>query len=177
MAIKLIFPEHQFAMTDAHAGGLKELKFVVNGKSRAISIDPGTPLLYILRNELGLCSPRYGCGSEQCGACKVIVDGKMGFACTLTAEELDGCDIRTLEGLAVDGSLHVLQQAFLAENAAQCGYCASGIIMTAALLLEENQAPSRSEIQQALVGNLCRCGAHNRIIQAIQRAAQELSIE
>jgi len=99
----------------------------------------------------------------------------MGFACTLTAEEIDGADIRTLEGLALDGSLHVLQQAFLDENAAQCGYCSSGIIMTAALLLEENQSPSRSEIQQALAGNLCRCGAHNRIIKAIQRAAGELS--
>lgn len=164
-------------MTDADPGGLKELKFIVNGQSRVINIDPSTPLLYILRNELGLYSPRYGCGVEQCGACKVIVDGKMGFACTLTAEEIDGCDIRTLEGLAVDGSLHVLQQAFLDENAAQCGYCASGIIMTAALLLEENQAPSRSDIQQALVGNLCRCGAHNRIIKAIQRAAKELSVE
>ena len=164
-------------MADADAGDVKELRCSVNGESRVINIDPGTPLLYILRNELGLFSPRYGCGTEQCGACKVIVDGKMGFACTLTARDVDGSDIRTLEGLAVDGSLHVLQQAFLDENAAQCGYCASGIIMTAALLLEENQSPSRLEIQQALAGNLCRCGAHNRIINAIQRAAQELSNE
>ena len=162
-------------MTDAIPAGLKEFNCRVNGEPWVINVDPGTPILYILRNELGLFSPRYGCGTEQCGACKVIVDGRMGFACTLTAEEINGCDIRTLEGLAADGSLHQLQQAFLDENAAQCGYCASGIIMTAALLLEENQAPSRSDIQQALAGNLCRCGAHNRIIKAIQRAARELS--
>jgi nicotinate dehydrogenase subunit A len=162
-------------MADADPVALKELKCSVNGKSRIIKTDPDTPLLYILRNEFGLFSPRYGCGTEQCGACKVSVDGRMGFACTLTAEEINGCDIRTLEGLAPDGSLHLLQQAFLDENAAQCGYCASGIIMTAALLLEQNQSPSRAEIQQALAGNLCRCGAHNRIIKAIQRAARELS--
>ena len=162
-------------MTDASPAGVKEFNCCVNGKSQAINADPGTPILYILRNELGLFSARYGCGSEQCGACKIIVDGKMEFACTLTAAQVDGCDIRTLEGLSVDGSLHLLQQAFLDENAAQCGYCASGIIMTAALLLEETPAPSRAEIQQALAGNLCRCGAHNRIIRAIQRAAGELS--
>jgi nicotinate dehydrogenase subunit A len=162
-------------MTDADPTGLKEFNCRVNGESRAINADSGTPILYILRNELGLFSPRYGCGSEQCGACKVIVDGNMEFACTLTAEQVDGCDVRTLEGLAAGGSLHLLQQAFLDENAAQCGYCASGIIMTAALLLEENPSPSRTEIQQALAGNLCRCGAHNRIIRAIQRAAGEMS--
>jgi aerobic-type carbon monoxide dehydrogenase small subunit (CoxS/CutS family) len=155
--------------------GLENFKFSVNGQPRDVRVEPTTPLLYILRNELGLFSARYGCGEEQCGACKVIVDGKMGFACSLTAAEINGSDIRTLEGLAEQGTLHAIQQAFLDENAAQCGYCSSGIILAAVLLLEENQAPSRSNIQRALAGHLCRCGAHNRIIRAIQQAAGALS--
>jgi nicotinate dehydrogenase subunit A len=162
-------------MNEEEHGVQPGLKVTLNGESRVVQVDPSTPLIYILRNEFDLPSPRYGCGEEQCGACKVIVDGKLGFACTLTAEAVNGSDIRTLEGLSEGGSLHVLQKAFLAENAAQCGYCSSGIIMTAVLLLEENSSPDRSEIQQALAGNLCRCGAHNRIIRAIQRAAGELS--
>ena len=152
---------------------LMELTITVNGQSRSLEVERDLPLLYLLRNELGLVASRYGCGAEQCGACKVIVNDHLAFACTLTAKDLHNSKIRTLEGLAQGGQLHSLQRAFLAENAAQCGYCSSGILMTAVLLLEQNSAPSRADIQNALAGNLCRCGAHNRIIRAIQRAAEE----
>lgn len=147
----------------------------INGADRQLTIDPDTPLLYALRNDLGISSPRQGCSQEQCGACKVIMDGQTIYACTTTIKEADNRQITTLEGLAIDGPLHPLQQAILDENAGQCGYCLSGIINTAVLLLEENHSPSRLEIQTALKDHLCRCGAHNRIIKAIQRAAREMS--
>jgi nicotinate dehydrogenase subunit A len=144
----------------------------VNGVIQTVEATPGTPLIYVLREQLHLNSPRYGCGSEGCGACVVQVDGRPAFSCTLPVEATEGKTITTVEGLGNPAQLHPLQQAFLEFNAAQCGYCASGIIMTAATLLSDNPNPSRFEIQHALEDHLCRCGAHNRIINAIGRAAE-----
>ena len=124
-----------------------------------------------VRNELGLNSPRYGCGKEQCGACRVLVDGELKYSCTLRAGEVAGKAVLTVEGLSGDHLLHPLQESFLTLNAGQCGYCLSGILMVAYELLARNPQPTREDIQIALKDNLCRCGAHNRIIRAIQRAA------
>lgn len=145
----------------------------VNGQPGTFVGDGQTPLLYVLRDTLGLSSPRYGCGSELCGACRVLVDGELAFSCNLPVEAVDG-DVTTVEGFAKDsdGDLHALQQAFLDLNAGQCGYCLSGILVTAYRLLQTNPDPSRDDIKQALAPHLCRCGAHNRIISAIQQAAR-----
>jgi nicotinate dehydrogenase subunit A len=147
----------------------------INGQMYPVDGDPETPLIYVLRNDLDLSSVRFGCGEEQCGACRVLIDNDLAFACTLTLAEVGNRRVTTVEGLSTGAQLHPLQAAFISENAAQCGYCASGVLLAAAHLLQHNPAPSRWEIQQALAGNLCRCGAHNRIIRAVQRAASELS--
>ena len=152
---------------------MSEYDLVINGKPSLAEADPRTPLLYVLR-EIGIISPRYGCGLEQCGSCRVLVNGELEFACTKTISEIAGASIETAEGLAEDDSLDKIQQAFLDENAGQCGYCLTGIIMTAKHLLGHNPRPDRGEIQDALKNNLCRCGAHNRIIRAIERAAEQL---
>jgi len=151
---------------------MAEFSFTLNGAPRTVDARADAPLLYVLRNQLQLNGPRYGCGQEQCGACRVIVDGTLAFACTLTVGSADGTDITTVDGLASGDRLHPLQQAFLEFNSAQCGYCASGILMSAYALLQQNANPTRGEIQEALEDNLCRCGAHNRIIKAVQRAAE-----
>lgn len=151
---------------------MTNLSFTINGSLRRVEADETTPLLYILRDRLQLNGPRYGCGAEQCGACRVMVNGEPVWSCTLPAGDADGADIVTVDGLGADGELHPLQRAFLECNAAQCGYCASGILISALALLEKNDNPSRDEIQQALRHNLCRCGAHNRIIRAVARAAE-----
>ncbi len=147
----------------------------INDQALEVDAEPDTPLIYVLRNDLDLSSVRYGCGEEQCGACRILVDDELAFACTLTLAEVGTRKITTVEGLSSGSGLHPLQDAFLGENAAQCGYCASGVLIAAAHLLQHNPAPTRQEIQQALAGNLCRCGAHNRIIKAVQRAAREMS--
>lgn len=147
----------------------------VNGTSYEVSTEPGSTMLSVLREVLKLTSPRYGCGLEQCGACKIIVDGRTAFSCTLSIDAVQNAQITTLEGLAHEDELHPLQQAFLDENAAQCGYCLSGIINTAKVLLDDIPNPSREQIKSALASNLCRCGAHNRIIRAIERAAKEMA--
>jgi len=152
----------------------EQMRFSLNGVPTEVTADPETPLLYILRNDLGIVSPRYGCGEEQCGACRVIVDDEAVFSCTFTVGSAAGRVVRTPEGLLAEGKLHPLQEAFLEENAGQCGYCLSGIVTSATLLLERNAAPNRAEIQEALREHLCRCGAHNRIIRAVERAAREL---
>jgi nicotinate dehydrogenase subunit A len=144
---------------------------IVNGNPVAIESPPGIPLLLCLRNELGLNSPRYGCGKEQCGACRVLVDGELKYSCTLETGEVEGKAVLTVEGLAGNDQLHPLQEAFLALNAGQCGYCLSGILIAAYELLVRIPQPKRQEIKTALKDNLCRCGAHNRIIRAIQQAA------
>jgi len=153
------------------------LKYVIdlNGVKTPVEADPETPLIYVLRNDLALKSVRYGCGEEQCGACRVIVNDEIAYACSLPVADVGDSRVRTVEGLSSGGELHALQNAFLKENAAQCAYCSSGILMTAVRLLECNPFPSRADIQQALSGNLCRCGAHNRIIRAVKRAAREIA--
>lgn len=143
----------------------------LNGQQRTADADGETTLLHVLRNEFGINSSKYGCGTELCGACRVLVDGEITYACTRTLAECSGTTIVTLEGLSEDGQLHPLQRSFLALNAGQCGYCLSGILITAYKLLETNNHPDRSEITEALKNHLCRCGAHNRIINAIEAAA------
>lgn len=144
----------------------------VNGKTRTARTDPDTPLLYVLRNDLALNGPKFGCGMAQCGACTVHVDGKATRACVTPVSTLAGKAITTLEGIGTPGHPHPLQKAFLDEQAAQCGYCTNGMIMTAKVLLDTKPNPGVAEIKQALAGNLCRCGAHNRIVRAVQRAAK-----
>ena len=143
----------------------------VNGAEHSVRAHPDTPLLYILRNDLGLKGTRFGCGSGECGACYAIIEGRAVASCDTPLWSAVGKDIVTVEGLGCEGNLHPLQQAFIDEQAAQCGYCASGIMMSAAALLANNPAPTETEIRAALDKNLCRCGTHNRIVRAVQRAA------
>ncbi len=146
----------------------------VNGASHTLRVEPETPLLYVLRNDLGLRAAKFGCGLSQCGACTVLVAGSAELSCALPVGQLAGREIVTLEGLAPEGELHPLQRAFLEEQAAQCAYCIPGILMAAAALLAWNDAPSDQDIHRALAGHLCRCGAHARILRAIRRAAAEV---
>ena len=146
------------------------IALTVNGRAVEIETDGTKPLLSVLREELALCGSRFGCGAEQCGACMVLIDGEPIPSCTREVATLAGKAVTTVEGLARDGRLHPLQQAFLDEQAGQCGYCLSGILMSAAALLERNPAPTRAEIAAALDPHLCRCGVYNRIIRAVQRA-------
>ena len=147
---------------------------IVNGERTHITAEEHTPLLYTLR-QLGLTGTRYGCGREQCGSCRILVNGQLEYACTKTVSEAADANIETIESLAEGNQLHIIQQAFLNNNAGQCGYCLTGIIMTAYHLLQQNPNPSRAEIQASLVNNLCRCGAHNRIIRAIQQAGLRMA--
>ena len=150
------------------------LTIQVNGKSREVQADAETPLLYALRNDLGMIGTRYGCGLGQCGACTVIIDGKPVQSCDVPISAVVGKQITTVEALGSDAAMHPLQQAFIAEQAAQCGYCASGILMSAKVLLDVNKDPSDADIRKALEGNLCRCGTHSRILRAIKCAAKEI---
>lgn len=151
------------------------ITLTVNGKRHSVSAEPETALLYVLRNDLKLKGARFGCGLGQCGACTVLVDGKPVQSCDLPLSAAEGKNITTIEGLARNGELHPLQQAFIEEQAAQCGYCVTGIIMTAKALLDASPRPSDAEIRSALKGNLCRCGTHHRILRAIHRVAKEMS--
>jgi nicotinate dehydrogenase subunit A len=153
----------------------KGYDLVVNGRSVHVDADEATPLLAVLRDELNLRGTRFGCGTEQCGTCMVLIDGVPDFACTRTVESAAGKSVTTIEGLACNGALHPLQQAFLDEQAGQCGYCLSGILISAAALLERNKRPSRAEIVEALDKHLCRCGMHNRVIRAVQRASAAMA--
>lgn len=145
----------------------------VNGKSRTLDTDPTTPLLYILRDDLELNGPRFGCGLSQCGACTVIVNGAAVRSCSVPVSAMQGKNITTLEGLGTVEHPHFLQKAFIEEQAAQCGFCMNGILMNAKLLLDKIPNPTEAEIRQGLAGILCRCGSHVRVIRAIQRAARE----
>lgn len=143
----------------------------VNGKSHTLKIDPSTPLLYILRNQLELNGPKYGCGLQQCGACMVLLDGKAQPSCMITVKTAKAHAITTLEGISKDNILHPIQEAFVKEQAAQCGYCLNGMVISAVSLLSENPDPDDREIREGLQRNLCRCGSHVRIIKAVKRAA------
>ena len=151
------------------------IRLCVNGEERELAIAPDVPLLYVLRNDLGLKSPKLGCGLEQCGACRVLVDGDAVPSCRLPVEAVVGKRVVTLEGLGSEAEPHPLQRAFLAENAGQCGYCVAGILISAAALLQRCARPSPGEIKAALCSNLCRCGSQPRFLRAIARAAAECS--
>lgn len=153
----------------------ERFRFTVNGALSEIEASPDTPLLYVLRNDLALKGTRFGCGSGQCGACFVLVDGHPTPACDTPLWSVAGKGITTVEGLGAGGALHPLQNAFLAEQAAQCGFCMSGILISAAALLAKNPQPTESEVRAALDRNLCRCGSHNRVVRAVLRAASDLA--
>lgn len=140
---------------------------IVNGKKLTVSADPQTPLLYVLRDELNLTGTKYGCGESRCGACTVLVDGQPVRSCVTPIARVNGKQITTIEGMEKDGKLHPLQEAFLKADAMQCGYCTTGMIMSAAGLLNQNPNPSREEIARHMDGNVCRCGTYPRIVNAI----------
>jgi nicotinate dehydrogenase subunit A len=144
----------------------------VNGVPRSVTAEPDTPLLYVLRNDFELNGAKYGCGLSQCGACTVLIDGQAVRSCVTPISALEKSEITTIEGLGSIDKPHVLQQAFIEEQAAQCGYCTNGMIMSAKELLDRNPRPSEPDVRAALTSNLCRCGTHNRIIRAVLRAAQ-----
>jgi nicotinate dehydrogenase subunit A len=143
----------------------------INGEARVVDVDPDTPMLYVLRDNLALKGPKFGCGLAQCGSCTIHVNGEAVRSCVLPIEEVKDRAVTTLEGLGTSAKPSKLQQAFIQEQAAQCGYCVNGMIMTSAALLAKNKSPSESEIRAALADNLCRCGTHQRIVAAVKRAA------
>ena len=143
----------------------------VNGRTVSVTVDdPDTPLLYVLRNEIGLLSPRFGCGLGQCGACTVLIDGEAVRSCVTPLSAVTG-KVVTLEGLGTDMNPHPIQQAFIAEQAVQCGYCINGMIMQSAALLKRNPRPTEQQVKSELASNLCRCGTHLRIVRAVMHAA------
>ena len=150
------------------------ISLTVNGSEVAVAADPDTPLLDVLRNHLGLVGTKFGCGLEQCGCCIVLVDGRPEKSCGKAVSTVAGKRVVTIEGIGTRDRPHPLQQAFLDEQAGQCGYCLPGIIITAAALLDANPAPSREEIARALDDNICRCGSHVRILRAVARAAAQM---
>jgi len=151
------------------------LTLTVNGQRRTVAAAPDTPLLYVLRNDLELNAAKFGCGMAQCGACTVLADGNPVRSCVMPVSVMAKTKITTLEGLGSASKPHPLQKAFIEEQAAQCGYCIAGMLMSAKALLDQNPHPTEAEIREALAGNLCRCGTHNRIVRAVQRAAKEMS--
>jgi nicotinate dehydrogenase subunit A len=153
---------------------MAQISLKVNGTSRVVDTDPTTPLLYVLRNDLDQHGPRFGCGLSQCGACTVIVDGNAVRSCAVPVSSMANKNVQTLDGLGTIDKPHPLQAAFIAEQAAQCGYCMNGILMTAKVLLDKNPNPTDSDIKRALDPVLCRCGSHLRVIRAIKRAARTL---
>ena len=151
---------------------MPNVRLRVNGVDRILEADPETPLLSVLRGPLGLMGTRFGCGLNQCGACNVLVDGRAVASCDLPLSAAAGKDVTTVEELGSPEQPHPLQSAFIAEQAMQCGYCISGILISAAALLRRNPDPSEAEVRAALDRNLCRCGAHNRMVRAVLRAAK-----
>ena len=150
---------------------MEQISLNVNGKARAVRVDPGTPLLYVLRDNLELHGPRFGCGLGQCGACTVLMDGKAVRSCSLPVSAAKNRAITTLEGLGSTAHPHLIQAAFIEEQAAQCGYCMNGMIMGAKALLDKNPHPSVTDIKKSMNSYICRCGSHLRVIRAIQRAS------
>src|ERR1700726_176204 len=150
---------------------MAQISLNINGKARVVDADSSTPLLYVLRDNLGLHGPRFGCGLGQCGACTVIMDGNAVRSCSVPVTAAQNRSITTLEGLGSVEHPHALQTAFIEEQAAQCGYCMNGMIMVSKVLLDKNPHPTDDDIKRALDGNLCRCGSHLRVIRAVKRAA------
>ena len=147
------------------------IRLTVNGQPREVTADPETPLLYILRNDLGLTGTKFGCGLGQCGACTVLVGGQAVRSCLLPVQDVAGQAVTTIEGLGSPERPHPLQATFIEEQAAQCGYCTPGIVMTAKAFLDQTPRPTETQVKQALAGVLCRCGTHDRVIRAVMRAA------
>jgi nicotinate dehydrogenase subunit A len=147
------------------------LTLLVNGATRTAEVDPDTPLLYVLRNDLALTGTKFGCGLAQCGACTVVVAGRPVWSCVTPVSSVGGQPITTIEGLGSPERPDPVQAAFVAEQAAQCGYCTAGMVVTARALLAQNRRPTEADVKQALAGNLCRCGSHVRVIRAVLRAA------
>ncbi len=150
----------------------EKIRFTLNGRKTEITVDPGRTLLWVLRNRLGLTGTKYGCGNGFCGSCTVLINDEPERSCTIPVGDVSGKRVLTIEGLSRNGKLHPLQQAFIDNDAMQCGYCTPGMILTAAGLLLKNQSPSRQEIVDALEDNLCRCGAHEHIIDAVESASK-----
>ena len=150
---------------------MARISLKVNGTTRMVDVDPATPLLYVLRNDVELNGPRFGCGLAQCGACTVIINGTAVRSCTMPVSTVGNREITTLEGLGSVARPHPLQAAFVAEQAAQCAFCMNGMIMTAKALLDRNPTPTEAQIKDALDPILCRCGSHVRVVRAVQRAA------
>ena len=150
---------------------MAKISLKVNGKNQFVDVDPDTPLLYVLRNDLNLNGPKFGCGLAQCGACTVIVDGRAIRSCVTTVKAASNRPVTTLEGLGNTKKMHPIQKAFLDEQAVQCGYCINGMIMTTKALLDKTPKPNDGQIREALAGNLCRCGTHVRILRAVKRAS------
>ena len=152
---------------------MAQYQLTVNGRRSTVTVEPDTPLLYVLRNDLGLNGPKFGCGLAQCGACSVLVGRSDARSCVLPVSRVDG-DITTLEGLGTIDRPHPLQRAFIEEQACQCGYCGNGMVIAAKALLDRNPSPSEAQVREALNGHLCRCASHNRILRAVQKAAQAM---
>jgi len=150
---------------------MARISLKVNGKTQVVDVDPETPLLYVLRNDLQLNGPKFGCGLSQCGACTVIMNGNAIRSCVTLVSAAQNQPVTTLEGLGSTKKMHKIQQAFVDEQAVQCGYCINGMIMTSKALLDKNPKPTDSQIKEALAGNLCRCGTHTRILRAVKRAS------
>ena len=153
---------------------MAQISLRVNGQAQTVNVEADTPLLYVLRNDLGLSGPKYGCGLSQCGACTVIVGGTAVRSCNMPVSAASGKDVTTLEGIGTPEKPHPLQAAFLIEQAAQCGYCTSGMIMQAKTLLDQNARADDAQIREHMNGNLCRCGTYPRIVRAIKRAAKDM---
>jgi nicotinate dehydrogenase subunit A len=154
---------------------MADLTLRVNGETRTVSVEPDAPLLYVLRNDLELNGAKFGCGLAQCGACTVLVDGKPQRSCVLPLAAAAKGRITTLEGLGTPDRPHALQRAFIEEQALQCGFCGNGMLMAARALLDRTPRPTEAQIREALNANLCRCGAHNGIVRAVQRATKEMA--
>ena len=152
---------------------MEKISLNVNSQNYTVETDPETPLLYILRNELQLNGPKYGCGYEQCGACMVLLDDKAYPSCKIPVKDVQKKNIKTLKSLEDNGKLHPVQQAFVEEQAAQCGFCLNGMLISAVSLLKENSNPDRTAINEGLKRVLCRCGTHTRFIKAIEKAASK----
>lgn len=153
----------------------ENISFTLNGKLTEIKIDPSLNLLWVLRDQFGLTGTKYGCGSGFCGACTIIMNKEAVRSCTMTINEVQGAELTTIEGLSPNGSLHPIQEAFVENDALQCGFCTPGMIMNAYGLLVNNPEPSRQEVIEGMEDNLCRCGAHIRIIEAIQAAGRKMN--